>query len=46
LGAAEIEDRLKLAHEVNLAALFEDVHAFARGLLRFAVEIGGTLLEL
>src|ERR1035437_1467120 len=42
----EVEQSLKLRHEMHLAAAFEDVGAFARGVGRDTVEVGASLLEL
>ena len=44
-GRREIEDVHELGHEMDLAAPFQDVHAFLRGDHRVAVEIGRPLLE-
>ena len=42
----EVEQLLKLRHEMHLAAAFEDVGALTRRVGRDAVEVGGALLEL
>ena len=44
-GGWEIEDRLELGHEVDLAPSFEDVHTFYLSLHRVAVKVRGALFE-
>ncbi len=42
----KIQQRLKLCHEMHLAAAFQNVGAFARCIGRDAVKIGTALFEL